>query len=263
MSLDLEYIFYIDVFFLQNFLLKFTVVYLTLWFQHLLIKVSGIRMLVVVLLGIFLEIVFLLSGIKYHIIISFLNLLELPVMLYIILRRAQYHFFRVSMTAYFFTLVINGIVEILWNMFGRYGHYFLILFLSCVFCVFITKYIIWIYKFQKGIYPIELYNQGRIINTYGLYDTGNGLKEPYSSKAVHIISEEICQLLMLDKEKGLLVPYTSLGEEKGLIQVYYIDKMLIRKEQEMVELEDVAIGVTKDNLFEGKKYKVILNESIW
>ena len=59
------------------------------------------------------------------------------------------------------------------------------------------------------------------------------------------------------------VPYQALGNESGIIEVHYIDEMIIEGENGKITIQNCPVGVTKDNLFEGKNYEMILNEEVF
>jgi len=69
--------------------------------------------------------------------------------------------------------------------------------------------------------------------------------------------------LKIPKEKKVCVPYQSLGASAGLIDVYYIENIKIYGNPNIVELQKIPIGVTKDDLFSDKLYKMILNEEVF
>ncbi len=95
----------------------------------------------------------------------------------------------------------------------------------------------------------------------GFYDSGNKLKDSYSNKGVHIIAQD--KLATLEVEAPVYVPYHSLGNETGMLTVYYIDEFIVEGEQKRIKIQNCPFGVTKDNLFEGKNYQIILNEEVF
>jgi len=116
---------------------------------------------------------------------------------------------------------------------------------------------------QKGIFQIEICHQEKRMVTYGFYDSGNRLIDTYTGKGVHIVSQKIFQTLGLEDEATVLLPYQALGNEMGIIEVKYVDEMMIEGEKQSIQLRKCPLGVTKDNLFEGKQYQIILNEEVF
>ena len=68
--------------------------------------------------------------------------------------------------------------------------------------------------------------------------------------------------LVTNEENRLYIPFEALGTKQGLIEIIYIEKMQIKGEDELL-LERVPIGIAEDSLFEGKQYKLILNEEVF
>ncbi len=171
--------------------------------------------------------------------------------------------FHVTVTAWFFVLVVNGVVEAGYNFWGETGHFMLLVLLSCCIVWIGTKWFLQYKKIEKGIYPTEFFHKGKRVRGRGFYDSGNRLKDPYTGAGVHIISAKIAGKLKLTEEKSVLIPYSSLGNEIDLMKVFYLEKMLVYGRKEMVEQTRVAVGVSEDGLFLGKEYDLILNENVW
>ena len=158
-------------------------------------------------------------------------------------------------------MLINGVLEALWNLFGDSGGYLFFIVFSCGAVIVGVR--IWknYCKMQKGIFLVELSQKGKQIRTQAFYDSGNRLVDPYTKKGVHIVSKEL-----LDKwEKGnpVYIPYKSLGNEVDLLEVHYIDELIVEGEKQKIRIQNCPLGVTKDNLFEGKNYEIILNEEVF
>lgn len=117
-------------------------------------------------------------------------------------------------------------------------------------------------QMKKGIFRVEILHQGRQIPTYGLYDTGNCLKDPYTGRGVYIISEKLLAQFSIESQKEVYIPYQSLGNASGLIQVYYLEYIRIQKEDKFLEKDMVPVGVAGEELFQNKTYQMILNEEV-
>ena len=170
---------------------------------------------------------------------------------------------RVVIAGYFWVMVTNAVLELLWNYFGEKGNYLFVLIISSV-VVYVGIRIFDNYKkIQKGIFPIEIVHEGRRVDTYGFYDSGNQLKDPYTGKGVHIISKQLMDQLKLEKALAVLVPYQALGNEDGMVTVYYVDEVIIGTQKQRKSWKKCPLGVTKENLFKGNKYEMILNEEVF
>ena len=261
------YIFYADVYFVQNFIIKTAVLYLSLYCNKLHFETSRIKGVGKICLasglGTMMEIAGLLLGGAYEAFILCVHLVEVPLMILFVLGKNRKQMLRVIVTGYFFIMLINGVLEALWNRFGEDGSYIIYLIFVCG--VVIVGVRIWknYSKMQKGIFPVELSHKGKRVATYGFYDSGNRLKDPYTGKGVHIVSEQVLVKLGTEEIAPVYIPYQALGNADGMIAVYYIDEMIIEGETQRKSWQKCPLGVTKDNLFKESKYEMILNEEVF
>ena len=192
-----------------------------------------------------------------------MHLVEVPLMMLLLLGKEKKYLVNCIVTSYFFILVINGVLEALWNLFGQMGHYFFFLIISCVSVVLCVFYSYHHQKVQRRLFPVEVIHMGKIIKVMAFYDSGNHLKDPYTGKNVHILSEKQIEHILGEDMKSVWIPYQALGTTSGLLKVYYIETMKIWKKQKLIELQDSALGVAEQAIFEGKPYEMILNKDIW
>lgn len=251
------YIFYVDMYIIQNFLMKIIILYLSLWCMKQNIMISRVRgllkLVAVAFLGTLLEVIGLLYMKPFYFLV--------PILIWYLLISSESSFFVFALLYAFFTLMVNAVLEVIWNYFGKNEWYIvLILFSAIVVLVFVKIWRMY-YENQKGIYQIKLMHKGKEIFSKGYYDSGNCLKDPYSHKGVQIISKELLEQVLTGEEARVYIPYQSLGNENGMITVVYIDYILIFAERER-RLEKVPVGIADDNLFKDKSYKVILNEGV-
>ena len=261
----MRYIFYADVYFVQNFMIKATVLYLSFYCNRkgaFVDHMKGVwRISLVSLIGTFVEIVGLMCFGSYNLFQLFVHVVEIPLMFIGVIRKERVSLYKYILTGYFFTILINSVLEALWNQFGEKGGYIFCLLFSCG--VVIVGARIWFNykKMQKGIFTVELVHEGIIEPIKGFYDSGNKLKDVYTKKGVHIVSKELLERMKIGTP--VFVPYQSLGNESGMLEVYYIDELIIGAEKERIHIANCPLGVTKDNLFKGKNYQIILNEEVF
>lgn len=251
------YIFYVDMYIIQNFLMKIIVLYLSLWCMKQNIMISRVRgllkLVAVAFLGTLLEVIGLLYIKPFRFLVPFL--------IWWLLISRESSFFIFALLYVFFTLIVNAVLEVMWNYLGKNECYIVFILFSAVIVLVFVK--IWsaYHQNQKGIYQIKLIHKGKEIFAKGYYDSGNCLKDPYSHKGVQIVSKELLEQVLTGEESRLYIPYQSLGNENGMIIVVYIDYIVIFAEKER-KLEKVPVGIADDNLFKDKSYKVILNEGV-
>ena len=268
MRLVATYVFYADVYFIQNLILKVSVLYLALLVNKQKDRVNPIKIFLAGVLGTLFELLSLIGPSNFTVFILWINLIEIPLLVLFLLPKKESGCdwetsIKVSISALFFVIVLNGVIEAGYNLFGEIGHFIELVAISCWMVVIGTKQFLRYRKIQRGIYPIRLVHKGKGIDCRGLYDSGNTLKDPYSGVDVHIISQELKRKLLLSEEKSLLIPYSSLGNESDLMTIYYLDRMIAYGGPQKVELSHVAVGIGEEGLFQGKSYDLILNGNLW
>lgn len=136
-----------------------------------------------------------------------------------------------------------------------------------LFCIKIRRLLSERFQEEKNIRKVRLYHKGRIADTYGLLDTGNGLVDPISREPVIIIQKSLAEKLLLnegiEEQKGYrVVPYDSIGKKKGILKTFRMERLEIIKEgesgeDEAVIKEKVLCAVYEEN-YSNNAYEVIL-----
>lgn len=257
------YIFFADLYFLQNFFVKVGVLFLTIKLLKIQLAKPVIRIIVIAALGTIFEIAGLFFIPNYNVFLGIVHIIELPTMVFALIWPHREYLWRAIVSGYFWVLVINGVIEILWNLIG-YGWLYPLLVLAGNMIVICTAfYIAQRLRMKKGIYPVDIHRPDIIWTIKGYYDSGNCLRDPYTGKGVHIISRRLAKRLELEADNKVCIPYHSLGNSNGLIDVYYVENMRIKKDTKWIERGRVPLGVADDSLFEGKNYEMIINEEVW
>ena len=85
-------------------------------------------------------------------------------------------------------------------------------------------------------------SQNNSIEVKGLYDSGKcTFVQAETGEPVHIASDKVFSILT-EKKDSIMVPYKSLGNEDGIIEVYRFDCMQIKCGYSRIEFHDVLIG---------------------
>ena len=94
----------------------------------------------------------------------------------------------------------------------------------------------------------------------GLVDTGNGLREPISGKPVAILEKEIWKKMKCWErpEKYKVIPFHSIGKERGTLEGYEVDRIRIEYENGSKELSGVLIAVFDGRLSAKGRYQMLL-----
>ena len=95
----------------------------------------------------------------------------------------------------------------------------------------------------------------------GLLDTGNGLREPISKKAVCIVGRDAFQIKFLP-EKFRAIPYHSVGKENGILYGYEMDCLLIDTDEKRVIVERPMIGLSEVPIGSPDTYQMILQPEL-
>lgn len=97
----------------------------------------------------------------------------------------------------------------------------------------------------------------------GIIDTGNLLREPLTGKAVSIVEKAgIAPLLgnTWQQRRGFyLIPYHSIGTDKGWLQAVAADKMEIQAAGRRVCVPHPILAIYEGNLSAQKEYQIILH----
>ena len=116
-------------------------------------------------------------------------------------------------------------------------------------------------KHHECMREIVLYWGGKCRHFQGFADTGNQLIDPFTQKPVSIISKDAWEQLLegsLDPHYHL-IPYQTVGTERGLIPGAQIDYMVILEGNKSQIVERPVIAITEQS-FEGIfHYSVLLH----
>lgn len=121
--------------------------------------------------------------------------------------------------------------------------------------------------YGQNTYRVLLVIRGRKLSFFGFLDTGNVLKDPVTGKPVHIVEREKLQPVFNEIDdytvlKYRMIPFASLGAEKGLMEVITADKMYIYKD-EVVTVMQPLLGMTQQKLSGDGAYDMLLNGGIF
>lgn len=97
----------------------------------------------------------------------------------------------------------------------------------------------------------------------GMIDTGNLLQEPLTGKPVSIVEKSAIFPLLGDnwqQRRGFyLIPYHSIGTEKGWLQAVSADQMEIRSTSGKVCVEQPILAIYEGRLSVQSEYQIILH----
>lgn len=257
------YVFYGDVYFAQNVLIKLTILFLITLALGKRVSISIVRISCIAFVSTCMEVIGLYVIPSYSFFILMVHLFEVPCMVVFLTRKRWSLVPKGIICGYFFTMIVNGSLEILWNSFGNGESYFLFLLIACGIVILGAFFYLQWSKSNKGIYYVELKHEGEKVECKAFYDSGNCLKDPYSNKGVHIVSEKLITVIKKDVRPSVLIPYHTVGNEMGLMEVVYIDEIVIYGKKDILKQQKIPIGVAKEEVFRNKSYGMILNEEVF
>lgn len=160
--------------------------------------------------------------------------------------------------------------------------------------------IIYAFKRIKGKAIVEnllcetiIFYDEKIEKITTILDTGNLLKEPVTGNDVIIVEKEAIKKFLspyiyenlknilignidsnIENYKLRVIPYSSLGNENGILLGIKAKKVIIRKDNENILKENVVIGIYDGKIDKSSKYQgliganllegeVIENEFVW
>jgi stage II sporulation protein GA (sporulation sigma-E factor processing peptidase) len=120
---------------------------------------------------------------------------------------------------------------------------------------------------KNDILKVRLCHHGVTLDTCGLFDSGNSLREPISGQPVHIIDYEAAEKIIKGgREKTgetiRVVPFHSMGREGGMLTAFLCDNVWIDRKGDYVNLGPAYIGIYRGKLSVTGQYHMILNRSI-
>jgi sigma-E processing peptidase SpoIIGA len=111
--------------------------------------------------------------------------------------------------------------------------------------------------------PVRLLWNGKSAEVTALIDTGNHLTEPLTGRPVSIIAGEIAEKLMeerqIQQQGCFLIPYHSIGVEKGYLQGVTIDRMEIGKQGTITTINKPVLAIYKGKISAEGQYEMILH----
>ncbi len=112
---------------------------------------------------------------------------------------------------------------------------------------------------------IEICNQ--CFDLRGFIDTGNVLVDPYSGKPVCVVckthfSSVLASIDCLQQCKYHMIPFSSLGCERGLLEVITVDNMYIYCGEKVIKVEQGLLGLSDTRLSTDEEFDMLINADI-
>ena len=137
---------------------------------------------------------------------------------------------------------------------------------------------------RRNIYPVTIFFAGKKSASYGFYDTGNLLTDPFSEQPVSIVQTEILEELLgknllerlkyMEEKPGELksteivslkphyLSLKTIGQEEKRILAVTLEKLCIQTPGEEVCITDPVMALTFEPSALGREYKVLINSRL-
>lgn len=158
-----------------------------------------------------------------------------------------------------------------------------------------TLFVLWLFRIinskKRDMLDTELFFGEHSVSAKGLVDTGNCLYDPVFRKPVIIIENILLkelipmdlyqELLMIKRSisdnapymenpdilctnqlKIRIIPYRSIGKQKGMLLGLVLDKVLVKQGKDTICNEKVTAAIYDDKLSTGNEYHVILHKEL-
>lgn len=139
--------------------------------------------------------------------------------------------------------------------------------MTCVLRFFLQHFFI---TKQKLFYSVVLYCDGKEYPMRALADTGNGLVEPISKKAVCLVGKDYFER-QWEKEGERIefqpvrfraIPYHAVGTPNGILNGYEMDRLIIFTDERKVEIRKPMIGISENAVGNKGTYQMILQPQL-
>ncbi len=172
------------------------------------------------------------------------------------------HFLGRMTSLYMESFLLNGILNYL-EQFHRLAGVWFAVFSSISAAVLMAAEYIWRdrKREKERTLSVVLHHGVCRILVEALYDTGNGLYDPVSQKAVSILDEKVLEELLLESGKERLphfIPYDTISEH-GILESYVLDGMELDPEGKSVWIRRPMIARMPNK---SRQYQLILHRDL-
>lgn len=108
-----------------------------------------------------------------------------------------------------------------------------------------------------------IFFQGRSLQVQAFLNTGNRLTDPVSGRPVSVIWAGALEGFFDGAPGVTLIPYRSVGKESGLLPAVKADCICIELEGKCRELKNPLIAVSQAPLSSDGSYEMLLHEAFW
>lgn len=123
---------------------------------------------------------------------------------------------------------------------------------------------------RKLYYQVVLLWEGEEYSINALLDTGNGLIEPISKKAVCLVGKDYFEQKWVKEgernyfqpQRFRAIPYHAVGTPNGILSGYEMDRLIIYTDERKIEIEKPMIGISENSVGTPGTYQMILHPKL-
>ncbi|MGN0383889.1 MAG: sigma-E processing peptidase SpoIIGA [Eubacterium sp.] len=167
-----------------------------------------------------------------------------------------------SALLYLITFTANGIINVLYT---KISFFPIMIIMAFGIISILLRCLVEHMSISRSLCNVKLENAGKSTMATAIIDTGNCLLEPISGKPVSIIERDTYQKLGLGdytKELVRVIPFNSLGKEKGILLGVQIDYMEITKEGAKIKVTGPMLGIYEKRLSSKGEYDMLLHPQV-
>ncbi len=166
------------------------------------------------------------------------------------------------MNYFFYTGIIQKLLRKVWG--SPIGVFAVSVIATYVILNIMSKKIVQLKKsYRSETYLVTLSLGDKNVKLRALVDTGNTLKDPISSKPVHIVEEEKVSELVKGVDiyslKLKIIPFHSIGKD-GVIKAIVIDKMEVEDKEKTI-YEKPIVALYQGKLSKKEDYHMLINRN--
>jgi len=119
-------------------------------------------------------------------------------------------------------------------------------------------------QYQRQTYQliVKIRNGPKMIEKKAFFDSGNHLFEPISGKPVILVRNSVMRMLDVKPETLRVVPYSSLGNQCGMLEAYPVEEIMICGGARERQFKHIYISVGDDEMFLQEHCDVILHAEL-
>ena len=115
---------------------------------------------------------------------------------------------------------------------------------------------------NESMYTVVVETERGCVTLKALCDTGNNLKDPFYQEPVSVVLSGKVSTLVKDNMSYHLIPYSSIGNENGVLPVVRISRLKILGRNETVIVEKPLLALYSGNFSGNTDYEFIIHPDI-